>query len=441
MNYQEAINWILSFTDYEQLPGSLYSSDNFDLRRMVDLLRRLGDPHRTSRTIHIAGSKGKGSTAAMISSVLTEAGYTVGLFTSPHLHTMRERIAVNNQLITEQELTSLVESMLPEVEAINLDSLYGCLTTFEILTALAFLYFPRQKVDFQVMEVGLGGRLDATNVVNADVSVITSISIDHSAILGSTLEAIAREKAGIIKSAAPVVVAPQKPEVVKVIEEVCHEKGAVITLAGRDIHWQEEYADLSSQSISIEGRKANYEFRLPLLGAHQAENASIAVAVLEILGINPRYIVSGLNKVHWPGRIEILQHKPLVMVDGAHNPDSTRRLVEAIKQHFTYDHLILIVGISSDKDIAGIITQLAPLCDSAFIARSRHPRSAEPSVLAKEFAKYGINALITGNVAETVSRAIKTAGPADMICATGSLFIVAEVIEYIKGLYPEVYSL
>lgn len=464
MNYQAALNWILSFTDYEQLPGSLYSAANFDLRRMEELLGRLGDPHLNSRSIHIAGSKGKGSTAAMIAAALSAAGYGVGLFTSPHLHTLRERIAVNGQPVTEEELATLVEGLVPEVEAINLAANYGQLTTFEILTALAFLYFREKGVDFQVLEVGLGGRLDATNVVNSEVAVITSISLDHVAILGNTIAKIAREKVGIIKPRGLVVSSPQRDEAAVVIEDVCRERGARLVMVGTDITWQKGAAarlslrpetsvssveplrprgspktDLTGQSFQVKGRQASYDLTIPLLGEHQLENAATAVAVLEVLGLSAQDITAGLKGVHWPGRLEILKHEPILVVDGAHSPDSVRRLREAIEQHFNYDHLILIIGTSSDKDIAGIVEWLAPLCDTVFVTCSRHPRAVEPAVLAWEFARHGLTAQVVEGVAKAVSRALAVAEARDLVCATGSLFIVAEVIEYVKGLCPEVY--
>ena len=441
MNYQAVLNWILGFTDYEQLPGSLYSSANFDLRRMEDLLRRLDNPHLASRSIHIAGSKGKGSTAAMIAAALGAAGYKVGLFTSPHLHTMRERISVDGQLISEEELVTLVEWLKPEVEAVNCDANYGQLTTFEVLTALAFLYFREKNVDFQVVEVGLGGRLDATNVVNAEVSIITSISMDHVSILGDTIDKIAREKAGIIKHGGMVVCSPQRPEAMAVIEEVCCEQGARLIKVGKDVTWQKGTADLSAQSFRVMGRQASYELTMPLLGEHQLENAAAAVAALEVLGVDAGDIADGLKAVRWPGRLEILRREPLLVIDGAHNPDSAMRMLDAIKQYFDYRHLILIIGVSSDKDIAGIVECLAPSCYAAFVTRSRHPRSAEPMVLASEFARYGITARVVGSVAESVPQALASAEPGDLVCATGSLFVVAEVREQVKGLSAEVYSL
>lgn len=441
MNYQQACNWVLGFTDYEQLPGVAYSAANFDLRRMEELLNRLGNPHLKTRTVHIAGSKGKGSTAAMIAAVLGEAGYTTGLYTSPHLHTIRERISVSGQMVTERQFTALVERLVPEVEEVNRSGTYGCLTTFELLTTMAFIYFREKKVDYQIIEVGLGGRLDATNVVAAEVSIITSISMDHVAVLGSTIAEISREKAGIIKTGGTVICSPQRPEAMAVIEEVCQYQGAGLIKVEEEFILQQGKVNLKGQSCYMKGRNTNYRLEIPLLGKHQLENAAAAVAALEVLGINAQNITRGFLKVRWPGRLEILQTKPVLLVDGAHNPDSIKRLIESIKLYFKYKRLILIIGVSSDKDIVGIVSLLTSLADIVIIARSRHPRSADPAILVGEFARNGINARGVGSVSEAVLQALESADAEDLICATGSLFIVAEVIEYMKGLSPEVCSL
>ena len=280
MDYKSALDYIYGFTDYEKVPGSSYSAD-FDLRRMEDLLERLGKPHQVARSVHVAGTKGKGSTVAMIAAVLGAAGYRVGLYTSPHLHTLRERIRVDNDLISEEEVGDLVEKLSPEVDAVNLRGAYGQLTTFEVLTALAFAYFERKGVEFQVLEVGVGGRLDATNVVNPAVCVITPISLDHTEVLGESITAIAREKAGIIKLGSTVVSALQSPEAMAVIEEVCQEKQANLLRVGSDITWQGEAFNLWRQSLRVKGRRGSYHIAIPLLGDHQLENAATAVAVIE----------------------------------------------------------------------------------------------------------------------------------------------------------------
>ncbi len=444
MDYQAALEYILSFTDYERSPAALYSSANFDLRRMEELLERLGNPHLRARAVHVAGTKGKGSTAAMIASALGTAGDRTGLYTSPHLHTFRERINIAGKDIAEREFYTLVERLKPEVEAVNLGNAYGQLTTFEILTTMAFTYFGEAKVDFQVLETGLGGRLDATNVVPAEVAVITSISLDHAEVLGDSLDKIAGEKAGIIKPGSVVVISPQQEEAEMMIAEVCGEKRARLVAVGRDVTWQKIAADISGQSLRVRGLLDSYDLAIPLLGEHQLENAATAVAALEALAscgvtIPAESIVGGLAEVHWPGRLEILSHEPLFLVDGAHNADSARRLKEAIKQYFDFQRLVLIIGVSSDKDIAGIAGELAPLSTVAIATRSRHPRALAPSLLLEELLKHGAYTELTESVAAATRRALALAEPSDLICATGSLFIAAEAIEFVKGIPAEIY--
>ena len=439
MNYQEALSYILSFTDYEKLPAFLYTPANFDLRRMAELLQRVGNPHLTSRAIHVAGTKGKGSTAAMIASALSAAGYRTGLYTSPHLHTFRERITIDGEMITEEEFSALTQRLQPEVDEVNRRHNYGELTTFEILTALAFAFFGERRVDFQVLEVGLGGRLDATNVVTPRLSVITSISLDHAAVLGDSLAEIAREKAGIIKPGTLVVSAPQPCEAEGVIEEVCHHNRAGLIVVGRGVTWRKLTSDLAGQSFEVTGKEGSYQLTIPLLGGHQLENASTAVAALEALGIGAEDIARGLAQVRWPGRLEILRHEPLFLVDGAHNADSARRLREAIEEYLSFDRLILIAGASSDKDIAGIVGELAPLSSLIIVTRSRHPRALAPALLLEELERQGAKGEMAESVSSAVERALAIAKPGDLICATGSLFVAAEAREYIKGIPYDIF--
>ncbi len=439
MNYQAALSYILSFTDYEKLPAFLYRADNFDLRRMAELLEGLGNPHLTSPAIHVAGTKGKGSTAAMIASALSAAGYRTGLYTSPHLHTFRERITVDGEMITEEELSALTERLQPEIDVVKRRHDYGEITTFEILTALAFAFFMERRVDFQVLEVGLGGRLDATNVVMPRIAVITSISLDHAEVLGDSLAKIAGEKAGIIKPGTLVISAPQSNEVEGVIEEVCRSKGVSLITVGRDVTWRKLKSDLSGQFFEVKGKAGNHKLIIPLLGEHQLENAAVAVAALEALDIGVVDIARGLAQVQWPGRLEILRHEPLFLADGAHNADSANRLRETIEKYLHFDRLILILGASSDKDIAGIVGALAPLSSQAIVTRSRHPRALAPNLLLEELEKQGVKGELVESVSSAVERAMEMAGPRDLICATGSLFVAAEAREYVKGIPYDVF--
>jgi len=434
MDYQTALDYILSFADYERLPRSALV---FDLRRIEVLLERLGSPQEAAKSIHVAGTKGKGSTAAMIASILTQAGYRTGLYTSPHLRSFTERIQVDTGPIAEGAFGRLVEVLKPEVEAVNHFGAFGELTTFELLTALAFTYFKERKVDYQVLETGLGGRLDATNVVKPEVCVITSISFDHTDVLGDTLTQIATEKAGIIKSGSVVVCSPQFPETMEVIEGICCERGTRLVRVGSEVTWHRKAFSPEGQSFELKGMTGEYDLNIPLLGEHQLENAATAVATVEVLvelgaKVSPESIATGLGQVHWPGRLQILRREPWVIVDGAHNADSSRKLVETLKRYFDFERAVLILGVSSDKNIAGMAAELASLPDAVIVTRSHHPRAVEPARLASEFSKRGIISEVAENVASAVELALNKAMPGDLICATGSLFIVAEVMEYMS---------
>ncbi len=440
MNYRAAIDFLLGRTDYERWPGYAYAG-RFDLRRMEELLGRLGNPHLATRSVHIAGSKGKGSTAAMIAAALGAAGYTAGLYTSPHLVTIRERIRVDGKPILKRELADAVAELRPHVEEVDRRAAYGELTTFELLTAAAFVHFHRKQVGFQVLETGLGGRLDATNLVTPEVSVITSISLEHTEVLGETVAEIAAEKAGIIKPGIPVVSSPQEGDAATVIADRCLDASARLITVGEDVSWRETASSLSGQSLHVDGTRGSYELTIPLLGEYQLQNAATAVAALETLDIPRDSIAAGLASVNWPGRLQILRRRPLLVADGAHSGDSARRLREAIERHFPFAQLILIMGASVDKDVPRIVAQLAPIADTVIATRSRHPRATTPEAVAGEFSRHGRTAEIAPDVAQALSRALGRAGRRDLICATGSLFLVGEVIEYVKGLRPEPYPM
>ncbi len=433
MDYQQALDYIYSFIDYETVPRPRDAA-NYDLRRMEELLGRLDNPHLKAKSVHIAGSKGKGSVAAMMASALTASGYTTGLFTSPHLHTFNERIRVDGELISEAELASLVERLKPEVEAVNRKATYGRLTTFELMTALGFTYFKLKGVDFQVIEVGLGGRLDATNVIQPEVCIITSISFDHTEVLGNTLAQIAAEKAGIIKSGCVVVTSPQPDEAARVIKDTCLNRGVRLVRVGSDVTWQSLGFDSSRQSLRVAGRLASYELSIPLLGQHQLENAATAVAALEVLAekgfhISGDSITKGLAQVSWPGRLQVLSRQPLILVDGAHNPDSARKLRQSLERYFDFDRAILIIGVSSDKDIAGIVSELVSLFDKVIVTHSIHPRAMATAPIVAEFSKHGMEAQETDDISIALPLALTLAGEKDLICVTGSLFVVAGAIE------------
>ena len=433
--YQQALDYIYSFVDQEKLQPDKYEPRRFDLSNMHALLDMLGDPHHRLRSVHVAGTKGKGSTCAMIASVLRAAGYKVGLFTQPHLHTFRERIQVNGRLISEEEMVALLEGQKPSIERLPDPS------TFEIMTAMAFQYFADQEVDFSVIETGLGGRLDTTNVIEPLVAVITSISYDHTYILGDTIEEIAGEKAGIIKEGKPVVCAPQKPAAEQIIVEVCQERDAPLVLLGRDWLWERTATSMEGQQLRVECRLANgegllrrgerEEFSIPFLGPYQLTNAATALATMDQLhrqgvGLSLQQARDGLGTAQWPGRLEILGRDPLLVMDGAHNVDSIQRMLTTLVEDVPFDRLLVIAGFSADKDITGMMRELTSRADELILTKSIHPRSADPDQIAALDEEGSARVTLINDVASALWQTLERSNAGDLVCVTGSLFVVAE---------------
>jgi dihydrofolate synthase/folylpolyglutamate synthase len=433
--YQQALDYIYSFVDQEKLQPDKYEPRRFDLTNMHTLLGMLDNPHRRLRAVHVAGTKGKGTTCAMMTSVLEASGYRAGLFTQPHLHTFRERIQIDGRLISEEEMIALLESQKPSIERLP-DS-----STFEIMTALAFQYFAEQEVDFAVIETGLGGRLDTTNVIDPLVAVITSISYDHTYILGNTIEEIASEKAGIIKEGKPVVCAPQRPEALKVIADTCLERNAPLTLLGREWLWERTEAHMDGQGLRVtcqmpdEGglmaRGATEEFWIPFLGPYQLINATTAIAILDQLfrqgvGLSLENVREGLKTARWPGRLEILGRDPLLVMDGAHNVDSMRRMLTTLEEDLRFDRLIVVAGFSADKDIAGMMDELTSTADELVLTKSIHPRAADPQQVADRYGDQRTRIAIVEDVADALWHALEESSSEDLVCVTGSFFVVAE---------------
>ncbi|MBN1135343.1 MAG: bifunctional folylpolyglutamate synthase/dihydrofolate synthase [Anaerolineae bacterium] len=425
--YRDALIHIYSFTDYEKKAPQAYAPEFYDLTRVHRLLALLGDPQRTFQVVHIAGTKGKGSTAAMAESVLRASGYRTGLYTSPHLHTFRERIQAGGALIPKADVARLAETMRPLVAQI------AGITTFEVMTGLALAWFAEQGIEWAVLEVGLGGRLDATNVVTPAVSVITPISYDHTAILGDTLAQIATEKAGIIKPGAPVVSAPQTPEALAVIKATSRRQRAPLTLVGRDWTWQPLESDLDGQSFTIYHQNApaggKTPLRIPLLGEHQLVNATTAVAALSLLPgvkLRSKALRLGLEAVCWPGRLEILSRVPLLVVDSAHNGDSAQKLVAALRACCSFQHLHVVFGASADHATPELLRALLYGASWAVATRSRHPRAAEPAWLQGRARELGFHLEVSDSVAHALNLALVQAGPGDLVCCAGSVFVAAE---------------
>ncbi|MCS6908142.1 MAG: folylpolyglutamate synthase/dihydrofolate synthase family protein [Anaerolineales bacterium] len=434
--YRQALDYLYSFVDYSLTKADRLAQARFDLTRMAELLRRLGDPHLAYPLIHVAGTKGKGSVTAMCSSILYAAGYRTGMYTSPHLDDYAERIQVNGTPIPHAHLVELVERIKPHIEAVPR------LTTFEITTALAFLYFKEMGVEAAVIEVGLGGRLDATNVVVPVVSVITSISFDHMMVLGNTLREIATEKCGIIKPGVPVVSAPQDPEAMEVIHRIAQQRNAPLAVVGQDIAAYSIHAELTHQLIEFhipsqdalkaDGHSAKkLQVELPLLGEHQVENAAVAYLAIdrfrqEALPVSDQQIIEGYSKTHWPGRFEILQRDPPVVLDCAHNRESCERLMSTIHKVFPNRKVLLVFGASEDKDIEGMFEELLPHVEQAIFTRSFHPRAISPLLLIDKAHGAGVSAQVVDDVTEALGLALDKVSQNQAILVTGSIFVVAE---------------
>jgi len=437
ITYEDALRYMYSLTNYEVKSTFAYAPQFFDLGRVEHLLASLGNPHHRFRTVHVAGTKGKGSTCAMLASILQAAGYRTGLYTSPHLHSFRERIQVNSALIPADEFAVLTETIQP------LAAQDKELTTFEVATALAFQYFAQAGVDVAVVEVGLGGRLDATNVVSPLVSVITTIGHDHMHILGHTLAEIAAEKAGIIKAGVPVVIAPQEPAALEVIEHTCLQKGAPLHHASKDWQWRGTKHSLAGQQFTMTGRRdgsansgdSHYKgLCTPLLGKHQLRNAAVVLSTVECLqssGLSIRHdaVRQGLRTVVWPARFEVLGANPYFVVDGAHNVDSARSLRTTLRDYFPGLQPWLVLAILSDKDIPAILRQLLPGAQGVFFARSHHPRAADPHQLQQEARRYSTPAQVVESVSLATEQATIRVGSGGLVVATGSFSTASEARE------------
>jgi len=363
------------------------------LDRVRAVMADLGDPQDKFKSILVAGTNGKGSVCAMLASILKEAGHKAGLFTSPHLYKWNERMKINGKDISTRDLKRVTGEIEAAIGKIGL-------TPFEIITCVAFKYFAEQKVDMVVLEVGMGGRLDATNVVTPLVSVITNVDYDHMEYLGDTLEKIAYEKAGIIKHQVPLVTAESKPEVLDVIRKICEQKGATLFIE-------------PATKVLPAGRHGAVKNIATLIGPHQRLNEAVAIKVAELLGINKTLIKKGLKKTKWPGRFQIVSRRPLIIVDGAHNEAGARALIAAIKEQRIKRPLTFVVGMQDYKDIEGFLNIISPLADHLILTKSTHPQAAELGTLS---------------VREALKEAKKLKDP---IIVTGSLFVVAEAL---KGL-------
>jgi dihydrofolate synthase/folylpolyglutamate synthase len=428
-SYSDAIDYLYGFINWEVERHVRNAPGVMTLERPRQVLAALGNPHRRYPVIHITGTKGKGSVGAMCVSALSASGLKAGLYSSPHLQDFRERFRVDDQLISPEEFTTLVNQLRPVIETIP------DITWFEVTTALAFLYFAQQNVDAAVIEVGLGGRLDATNVVTPVVSVITSLSYDHTLLLGDSLASIAREKGGIIKPGVPVVSAPQPPEALDVLSEIAVGRYSPMTLIGRDWQYVHESSTLSGTRFQAGPYGEPLEtYYTALPGEHQALNATVALAALHharAAGVAVRSdgIRAGFEQVDWPGRLEVVEHMPLLVLDAAHNAASARRLRAALEELFPQHPLALIFGVSADKDVSGIFEALLPLAHYLIAVQAVHPRALAPDEISAIARQRGYEGVIEEipQIEAALRRAGELVGPDGLICTTGSLFVIGEM--------------
>lgn len=441
MTTQELKDYLDSFLNYEKEINFTYSPlTAFNLERIEKVLSRLGDPQNSIKTIHIAGTKGKGSTSYLVSSILKEAGFKVGLYTSPHIVYYTERIRIlegkSDRLISDEEVCDCIITIKQIIDELTSDFKFGNLTYFEVLTCVSFYFFAKEKVDYAVIEVGMGGRLDATNVIKPLVSAITPISFDHTKELGNTLTSIAKEKAGIIKDNVPVVVSMQQEEVKNIIRDVCCEKNSPIYEFGRDFNVKiKEVTNKESVFDVFTCPEEKFEnLHLTLLGEHQIINSALAIEIIEILkntGINiPKSaIYNAFKNASFTGRLEVVQKNPFsIILDGAHNEASAFCLKSAITELFNYEKLFLVLGMSSNKDIKAFADCLCPIAYEIILTKSESPRAADPNKLVEEeLINYSDKIICYQKVEDAIKHVLLSAGDKDLICFTGSFYLLGEV--------------
>jgi dihydrofolate synthase/folylpolyglutamate synthase len=424
--YNLALDYLYSFVDYSLKHASELAKADFNLERMFALMVSLGDPHTQYPVIHVAGTKGKGSVSALAASALTAAGYKTGLYTSPHLQDYAERIQVDGRPIPHGELAELVEEIKPAVARVPY------LTTFEITTALGFLYFARQGCDAAVIEVGLGGRLDATNIVTPRVSVITSLSLDHTLVLGDTLAKIAGEKAGIIKPGVPVVSASQKDEALEVLVRIAGERGCDFTLVGRDVKVEALSHSIDGQTLQVwTSSLPPLKLTIPLLGDHQVENAAVAYAALKTSGLDvpDETIQKGFASAKWRSRFEIARREPPVIFESAHNQDSFARMYQTLETYFPGRQVYLILGASEDKNLIGMFEEMKPKIKKLIVTRADHPRALEPGVICQIAGQAGVESEVLEPVEAAFRRALELSEKdGSIVLSAGSMFVTAEVM-------------
>jgi dihydrofolate synthase/folylpolyglutamate synthase len=419
MEYQAALDYLHSLYRFGSRLG---------LERVRHLLELAGNPQHRVRAVHVAGTNGKGSVTAMVASMLMAAGYRTGMYISPHLERFTERVSVDGREIPGSEVAGLVTRLVPLIERMVAGG-YEHPTEFEVVTAMAFLYFAQQETDLVALEVGLGGRYDATNVVDPLVSVITNISFDHMDRLGNTLPEIAYQKAGIIKRLGTVVTGAQG-EALEVIAGVARDESARLIVVGRDVIWEEVSSSLAGQVMNLHTPTRTYPgLEVSLIGRHQQGNAATAVAAVECLAasgypVPVEAIFSGMKAAAWPGRLEIMAQDPLVILDGAHNEDGARQLARALQGIIPHRKLYLVLGLLADKSARDVLGHLVPLAAGVVVTRPPSPRALPPAQLAREVAALGGEAVVEEDIGRALALARAKAGSEDVVCVTGSLYLV-----------------
>ncbi len=414
--YQQGIKYLYALQKY---------GIKFGLSKTSNLMRAFGNPHKGQKYIHIAGTNGKGSVAAFIASILKEAGLKVGFYSSPHLVRFTERFRINDREISHDTAAALIKELR---DAFSADEPP---TFFEATTAMALVYFAREDTDIAIMEVGMGGRLDATNVITPMVSVITNISREHEFFLGTRLLDIAGEKAGIIKEGVDVLTGVTQSSVISLFQSLCDKKNAPLRRVGKDIRYRTRGPGFNYYGLK---RRLN-GLETGLKGRFQVRNAALAVAVIETLEekgskISSEHIRRGLKNPNWPGRMQIVAKRPTILLDGAHNPTAIRALADSIKTELEYSRLILVIGIMADKKIGQMLRGIVPICDYAIFTRPVYSRAASPEILMAKATPLGKPGEIVPFLTEALDRARKMANPEDLIVVCGSLFTVGEALSY-----------
>lgn len=427
MNYKEAMEYIKEVGNF----GS-----NYGLERTERILELLGNPHKKIKCIHIAGTNGKGSTTAILNSILIEEGFRVGMYTSPFLEEFEERIQINKKNIEKDELASTIEIIKKAVDKV-IEEGYSHPTEFEIITCLMFEYFYKNKVDYALIEVGLGGKLDSTNVINPVLTIITSIGLDHMNLLGNTIEEIAREKGGIIKPNVPLILYPQKESVKEELLSIAKEKNSKVYIVDEkdakliNINKKEFY-----QEVEIKGFFKKYKVKLRLLGKHQILNCQVAINAVEVLseieGFNIKNIEKGISNAKWIGRLEVLKEKPLVVIDGAHNIQGIKMLKNNILEYFNYNNIYLLIGILSDKQVDDMINEIVPLSKKVIALTPHSDRAELASELKLHIEKVNKNVLSFENYEDGLEEVLKDAKDDDLVLVTGSLYMIGDIRKIIN---------